>query len=289
MAHSSDWFTPKKDEYQVNSKVIYTELYPEILEQIDQDLPVGQIITWIRQKAREAFIANIGKEPTTGSLNNACGRWNEFIATSFLCELGIDLYQQERKCVVIFSIENSTVVTGNTDEISARFLRLFEPSEFSSGNSLALIQNIRQRIFFPSPDYLIALIEEDGELIHGVQSLMGNQARNPSSLGLYQLLRGKLKAQELKAVVSLKTSNRPDRRYQPSFEAAMIKAISHAAKQNWRYYMVASELSTADRVLFETAIAPHSVATGGSDKLVDGVYFYQRKADLQGLLVAALT
>lgn len=289
MTYSSGWFTPNTDGYKVNSKVIYTELYPDIVDQIDRNLPVGQIITWIRQKTRESFVSNVGKEPTTGSLNNACGRWNEFIATSFLCELAIELYQQERKCVVIFSVENSTIVTGNTDEISARFLRLFDPSEFSPGNPLALIQNIRQRIFFPSPDYLIALIEEDDELINGIQSLMGNQARNPSSLGLYQLLRGRLKSQELKAVVSLKTSNRPDRRYQPSFEAAMIKAISYAAKQHWRYYMVASELSAADRVLFETAISPHSVAAGGSDKLVDGVYFYQRKADLQGLLVAALT
>jgi hypothetical protein len=220
MTYSSGWFTPNTDGLKVNSKVIYTELYPEILEQIDQNLPVGQIITWIRQKTIEAFVSRTGKEPSTGSLNNACGRWNEFIATSFLCEIAIDFYQQERKCIVVFSMENSTVVTGNADEVSARFLRLFDPIEFSPGNPLALIQSIRQRIFFPSPDYLIALIEEDDELIDGIQFLMGNQARNPSSLGLYQLLRGKLKSQELKAVVSLKTSNRPDRRYQPSFEAS---------------------------------------------------------------------
>jgi hypothetical protein len=69
----------------------------------------------------------------------------------------------------------------------------------------------------------------------------------------------------------------------------MIKAISHAAKQHWRYYMVVSEISATDRVLFETAISPHSIAVGGSDKLVDGIYFYQRKADLQSLLVTALT
>ena len=292
MMDSSNWFTSSKDAFRVNSTVVYEALYPEILEKIEQDLPVGQIISWIRQKTRTAFVANFGVEPTTGALNNSCGRWNEFIATSFLCEIAVEMYQRNEECLAVFSLENSTILTakgsGEITNISARFLQLFAPSEFLPDTALAAVENIRQKIFFPSPDYMIALLDPDNPLISSLQSLMRNQARRPGSLEIYKCIRGTLKARELKAVVSLKTSNRPDRRYQPAFEAAMIKSISYATQQDWKYYMVVSESSPADQLLFENAISPHSIALGEAKKLVDGVYFYQRKSDLLDLIRSIL-
>jgi Cfr10I/Bse634I restriction endonuclease len=293
MTHPSGWFTLTNDGLRVKSKVVYSDLYPEIVEKIEQDLPVSQIIGWIRQKTVTASVDEFSREPTTGALNNSCGRWNEFIATSFLCEIAVDLYQRNEQCLAILSLENSTVVTHQpgveTVKISSRFLQLFASEEFQPEKPLATIKNIRQKIFFPSPDYIVALLDADNPLIDSLQSLMQIQARNPGSLELYKLLRGTLKAHELKAVVSLKTSNRPDRRYQPAFEAAMIKSISHAAKQGWKYYMVISEVSPADQFLFENAISPHSIALGEETSLVDGVYSYRRKSDLLGLITAILS
>jgi Cfr10I/Bse634I restriction endonuclease len=292
MTYSSGWFTSTEQKFKINSKVVYSDLYPEILEKIEQDLPVSQIISWIRQQTIAASIDQLRREPTTGALNNSCGRWNEFIATSFLCEIAVDLYQQNQQCLALLSLENSTVMppkAGETVKISSRFLQLFAATEFLPEQPLAVIENIRQRIFFPSPDYIVALIDTDNPLIDSLQSLMQVQARNPSSLELYKLLRGTLKAHELKAVISLKTSNRPDRRYQPAFEAAMINSISHAAKQDWKYFMVVSEVTPADRFLFENAISPHSVALGEDKKLVDGVHSYRRKSDLVSLITTILS
>ena len=101
-------------------------------------------------------------------------------------------------------------------------------------------------------------------------------------------MKGKLYIEEVRAVASLKTSNRPDRRYQPLFEAAMIKSMDHIFKQNWRYYMVASDLSNADITIFNTAIAPHGLALQQNFKLVDGTYLYNRKEDLVPLIEAAI-
>jgi hypothetical protein len=64
MMNSSNWFTSSKDAFRVDSIVVYEALYPEILEKIEQDLPVGQIISWIRQKTRTAFVANFGVRHT---------------------------------------------------------------------------------------------------------------------------------------------------------------------------------------------------------------------------------
>ena len=50
----------------------------------------------------------------------------------------------------------------------------------------------------------------------------------------------------------------------------MIKAMGYVLHQNWQYYMVASELTSADRTIFTTAVAPHGIALEQNFKLVDG-------------------
>jgi hypothetical protein len=52
--------------------------------------------------------------------------------------------------------------------------------------------------------------------------------------------------------------------------------------------MVLSELTPADRTIFNTAIAPHGVAMQKDYKLVDATYTYTRKADLLPLVQAAI-
>ncbi len=50
----------------------------------------------------------------------------------------------------------------------------------------------------------------------------------------------------------------------------MIKAMGYVLHQNWQYYMVASELTPADRTIFTTAVAPQSIALEQNFKFVDG-------------------
>ena len=69
----------------------------------------------------------------------------------------------------------------------------------------------------------------------------------------------------------------------------MIKAMGYVLDQNWQYYMVASELSSADRTIFRKAVAPHSIALEQNFKLVDGTYLYARKTDLIPLVESAIT
>lgn len=139
----------------------------------------------------------------------------------------------------------------------------------------------------PSHDYIIVMIENQ-VIAPIINSLLQQHSINPDSLVLYNFLKGKLHIEEVKAAVSLKTSNRPDRRYQPLFEAAMIKAIAYVLQQNCKYYMVVSELTPADRKIFSTAIAPHGVALEQTFHLVDGTYPYIIKADLMPLVAAAI-
>ena len=88
MVNNTEWFAERTNgKIQINSTAIYRDLSLEIVERLDRDDSVNEIIDWIRTKTREAFSSIYGKNPEGGALNNATGRWNEFIATSLLSEL----------------------------------------------------------------------------------------------------------------------------------------------------------------------------------------------------------
>lgn len=285
MVNSVNWFVKTKKGYGIESKLIYKDLYPYITQKISQGLSSNHIVSWIKQEAKNAFKSRFKKEPKDGSLNNCIGRWNEYLATLYLSEIAQEIYQKDGRLVAIFSIPNTSI---DRNKVSSKFLSLFDLSEFSPGGSLHAIGDIQRGIIFPSPDFIVVLLNENSYLINEVQNLIQQQAQDPGKLGVYRLLRGKLKANEIKAVLSLKTSNRPDRRYQPSFEAAMIKAVKEAANLHWKYFMVASELTPADQNLFEFAISPSSIVSGEKTRLIDGVCIYQAKKDLFNLIKDAL-
>ena len=288
MVNYTDWFTEgSKGKIQINSLAIYRNLSSEVVKQLDNNLSVTEIIGWIRRQTVEAFESEYSKIPKDGALNNSVGRWNELIATSLFSEVALDINHRNTNSIVIFSLPNSQVQIEGAGEVSSKFLSLLSNDEFANGGSLSKLVSFKNNIFLPSPDYIVAVFENK-ETSMSIQSLLEKQAREPDSLLLYKALKGKLRVEEIKAAVSLKTSNRPDRRYQPLFEAAMIKAMNYALQQNWKYYMVASELTTADRTIFRTAIAPHSIALEQNSLLVDGTYLYNKKEDLVPLVEAAI-
>lgn len=288
MVSSTQWFTQGTDgKLQINSIAVYRNLSPQIVTKLDEDLSVSEILNWIKNETIEAFSARYANKPEVGALNNVVGRWNELIATTLLSEIVSEMNQESEHCIAIFSLPNSRVQKEGADEASSKFLSIFSKDESISENTLAKITPFRNKIFLPSPDYIIVVLKEDGVSTY-VQPLLEQQVREPDSLALYNFLKGKIHIEEVKAAVSLKTSNRPDRRYQPLFEAAMIKAMGYVLKQSWQYYMVASKLTLADKTIFSTALAPHSVALQQNFKLVDGTYPYTRKKDLIPLIEAAV-
>ncbi len=288
MVNYTEWFTEGTNrKIQINSTAIYRHLSLEVVERLDSNLSVKEIIGWIRTQTREAFNSIYGKNPEGGALNNATGRWNEFIATSLLSEIVLEINQDNDACSAVFSLPNSQSKKEGAEEASSKFISLFKISEFASGQPLAKLAPFKDYIFMPSPDYIIVVLGKS-DVATSINHLLKQQVKNPDSLALYNFLKGKLQLEQVKAAASLKTSNRSDRRYQPLFEAAMIKAMGYVLQQNWQYYMVASELTPADRTIFTTAVAPHGIAIEQNFKLVDGTYLYTRKTDLIPLVKSAI-
>lgn len=280
MTNYSEWFT----ESQINSKLIYQDLSTEISHQLEQNVSIINILDWMTKQTKQEFYKQYNKSPEVGAINNCKGRWNEFLATTLLSEITFNINQQNNNtCIAIFSLPNSRLNKNHPNEPASKFLSLFIDNNITYSGSLAKISVWQNQIFLPSPDYIIVALDNHNDY-DSIQNMLLQQAQNPESLLLYEFFRGKLKPENIKATVSLKTSNRPDRRYQPLFEAAMIKAMAYLLKQKWEYYMVVNDISNADTIIFSQAIAPHAIALEQNLKLVDGNFLYRNKSDLVPLI-----
>ena len=290
MSNYSDWFEDRKSPKgrtvgRIKTLKIYEALSLEIVERIEADLPANEILDWIKEKTKNAHTERYGLSLEVGALSNVGGDWNEYMVTSAFSEIAIDINTSDRGAtVVIFPLPNSQISRVGSGQLSSRFLSLFKESEFAAEGALHKINDYKERIFFSSPDYIIAVL--DRSCIAEVQTLLENQARHPSSAEIYRYLEGTLNADELEAAISVKTEYRPDRRYQPLFEANLVKQLGDIAGQKWKYYMVASKITGSDTSLFERITTPHAYAN--KYKLVDGSFLFLRKADLIPLVEDAL-
>lgn len=291
---NDSWFSTVKrqgeQKIQINSTEIYQSLYLEIKQRLALNISVIQLLEWMVNQVIGAY-ANYHQDNytkiaklTTGALNNSKGRWHEFIVTGLLAKVALNFYLEHQVTVIIFRLPSSR------DETQPEFFKLFQNQEFQINCPLENIEKIKERIFFSSPDYVISVIEYR-QLFQLIQPYIELQAQQPKYLGveIYDLLKGRLKAREVKAVISVKVSNRPDRRYQALSETAMIKAISYTSGQIWKYYMITAEdFSNSDKRIFSQGIAPHGIALNQDLKSVDNMYSDYTQQDLINLVEDAI-
>lgn len=96
MPNNTQWFTKtSKSRYQINSKLIYQELVPQILNKLENNILISDILAWIKQETIAAFKNNFNMNPEVGALNNSVGRWNELIAISLLSEIAFEISQEK--------------------------------------------------------------------------------------------------------------------------------------------------------------------------------------------------
>lgn len=291
VSNYSTWFEDRLNQKRelvgrIKKHIIYESLSSEILQRIEANLPANEIIDWIKEQTRNAHYARYGLPLEVGALNNVSGDWNEFMVTTAFSEIAIELNNnRSRNLVVIFPLPNTQIDFTDSTRISSRFLSLFKQSAFDIGGELHSISAYKHRIFFSSPDYIVVTLESNR--FNEVQALLREQARRPHiELAYAWLIREGLDPHEVKAAISVKTEYRPDRRYQPLFEADLVKQLGRATGQNWKFYMVSGRETSSDTSLFERITTPD--AYENNYKLVDGSFIFLRKADLIPLVESAI-
>lgn len=248
----------KKGNVAINS----VELFSNWIDKIEKHHKILDVLNGLSYVASNSAENNHKKRPHTGSLNNCMGRWFELI---FFKEFN-DL------------LKNHTLAKGDLPEIfklpsankNHKFYdlfvlperhELFEIKPSTSNPDFIILKNISQQIF-PKGSSLMDKYKYNGYF-------------------------GKLHMTDIDTIISIKTSARPDRRYQQVYEANLIKALFerfdlsvkfisitlHKNEKNEEVYSSTSIISIIkDRENFRPSIDKSIILDKVSD--IENVYKY---------------
>lgn len=172
----------------------------KIFQAYEASLPTKESIKdWLDffcNLAKKSAKLNFDKAPHSGSINNCRGRWFELIVLSNLVN---KLAKKEENCIEILKLPNAN--NGHY------FYQLFVPEQRTKLTKLAPKTS--------NPDFI------------AVRSKEKYFKKGTSTLNRYvdTAFFGNIAAEDLIATLSVKTTARPDRRYQQVFEANVIKAM----------------------------------------------------------------
>ena len=209
------------------------------------DIP--ELLDTLANQARRAADARYGTgagQGLTGGLRNARGEWLENILSVIF-----------RNVVREFNDGNPVIVKlPNAAQLS--FQELYEPR--ANGYLEELFASLRERgieMTMSNPDFVCAT-NVTAEVAANLRTPMYLNEESITNMDrAYQELRGHCTANSVPFVMTVKTSVRPDRRYQIVHEANVVKSlVAHLAGRFWQqdlytafYAMIASNVSAPDR------------------------------------------
>lgn len=186
----------KKETVAINS----VELFASLIDKIEKSHKILDVLNGLSYVASKSAENNLKKKPHTGSLNNCMGRWFELIFFKEFSDL----------------LKNHNLAKGDISEI----LKLPSANKNHKFYDLFVVPECQELFKIkPStsnPDFII------------LKNL--SQPIYPKGLSLMEKYRyygyfGKLHMNDIDTIISIKTSARPDRRYQQVYEANLIKAL----------------------------------------------------------------
>lgn len=223
----------KNDEFEA--------IYPTL----DLDgLTFLDIVDRIEREVRQKY----GTEVTQGSLNNCRGTWNEL---AFIMEA--------HRSILRTTTDLYIVKMGN--ENSIRLWEIYEPAYRERYEQLlAQLKQREQPIFIrcSTPDFVV--IDRNVIANSAKSDILASQSPSVTSVNeLYKEIKNKCSHDRVKGFISLKASNRPDRRYQIVWEANVTKLVGsyiHQPNQKLRYDVISEESNSSDKEVFCNPLMP---------------------------------
>jgi Cfr10I/Bse634I restriction endonuclease len=223
----------KNDEFEA----IYPTLNLDGLTFLD-------IVDRIEREVRQKY----GSKVTQGSLNNCRGTWNEL---AFIMEA--------HRSILRATTDLYIVKMGN--ENSIKLWEIYDPASRERYEQLlAQLKQREQPIFVrcSTPDFVV--IYRDIIANFSKSEILESQAPSVSIINeLYKEIKNKCSPDRVKGFISLKASNRPDRRYQIVWEANITKLVGsyiHQPSQKLRYDVISEESNSSDKEVFCNPLMP---------------------------------
>ncbi|WP_088890512.1 Cfr10I/Bse634I family restriction endonuclease [Leptolyngbya ohadii] len=228
-------------EVYVRAYEAFLSIYPLI----PHDTPLDQISEVIRQMVIQEALSFYNKVPSGGSLNNCKGQWNEFS------------YLYSAHCSILNQREDLYIVKmGN--ENSIKFWQLYKPN--ARRRFMDFLEDLKQRdlvVRCSTPDFVLVRRSIISTSIPYSQELFGRDLFDELK-NLYKKLINRCEPEDVISFISVKTSNRPDRRYQILYEANITKLASkyiHSESQPLQFHAIGTSNDSDSEVFSAPLLA----------------------------------
>jgi hypothetical protein len=203
---------------------------------------LGDLGNQVKKAADARYGAGTGGK-LDGGLRNSRGEWLEYVLKIVFWNIAVEF--NEGKTVIV-KLPNATQLRFR-DLYESRAKGYLEELFVSLGNRGMDMQ-------MSNPDFLCVTNLADDIDLPSKQVVVSEESLKALDTA-YQKLQGRCAADSVPFVLTVKTSVRPDRRYQIVHEANVVKSlVAHLAGRFWQqdlytafYAMVASNVSAADR------------------------------------------
>ena len=218
-----DYVSKEKKSIRVRARVLFLAFE----ELISEDYSFFECLDALSEIAKTAAIQTYDVPPHPGSINNCRGQWFELIFYKFFWE---EIKKHRGKGIDFLRMPSATKNMKITD--------LFLPE-----------QNEKVRKLRPAtsnPDYLVLTNLED--LLTDLKNRTWYE--NFQDVDFF----GRVDLKKITAFLSIKTTSRPDRKYQLLHEANMVKTICSASyNHNIKFVVVELESKKANQEAFQSS------------------------------------
>ena len=205
-----------KGVIQVYADLAFVDIYPTL----PSYTPINVVSKEIKKRViYESENKYHGEKPSLGSMNNCSGRWNEL---AFLIPAHLSILEKKDTIYI--------VKLGN--EKSIKFWEVYTQESRSAFSQLLnnlSLKNIYIRC--STPDFVVINKEVISNQLPQINSTEISSQKIALLLKLFEYLKNKCQPSDVKSFISIKTSNRPDRRYQILYEAMITKYASRYIHQ----------------------------------------------------------
>ena len=250
-----DFVSKEKKSIRVEARVLFLAFE----EFISKDMSFLECLDALSNLAKIAAIQTYGAAPHPGSLNNCRGQWFELIFYKFFWEVIKKRGGEDIDFLRMPSATNNMKITN-----------LFLPEQNDE------VRKIRPAT--SNPDYLV-LANLDNLLTDLKHRTWYENFQNVDFFGKVDLTK-------ISAFLSIKTTSRPDRKYQLLHEANMVKAIcSVSYNHNIKFVAVDLESKKANKEAFQSSsilsMVENKHQRSGLNKTIDNSITVNKISDVE--------
>ena len=202
-----------RGQIAVSADLAFVKIYPTLSPSIAINAVAREIRHRVQAQSQRKYL----RQPSSGSLNNCSGRWNELSKRRLLIQAHFS----------IISETNNLYIIRMPNEATMKFWQVYnQESRYRFDQMMDILRDRGFSLRCSTPDFVVV----SRRIVRHYIPQINRENLSLTDLQIltqfHQYIKGCCHPSDVKGFISIKNSNRPDRRYQILYEAAVTKYAS---------------------------------------------------------------